>query len=122
MRERIGFTIEGVSVPIETVRVHLEPDDVTESRRFVLAVPSSYLESVFDPHGTRCSGTSMEAHVRGLIREMGSFVVHGYLRNVCGILNKKTDQYQWMIIAVDEVEEVDRGLVVSGKAVQLGGD
>jgi hypothetical protein len=115
--EHIKFEVENVVVPIETIMVHFQGGDSPEANAFTLVVPSTYVKEVFDPHGNCPSGTRLDAYVKSLISEMGTFITQGYLRGIRRLLGKEMGAFHWVIATIDEVSETDTEMLLRGKVV-----
>lgn len=112
-----SLKIGGRSVPVGQVFVHLQKPWRLPPAPFVLFVPTSRLQGIFDPHHICPPEVPIDAFLTDLIAEHGTFVLEGYMEGVRKAVNSARGPFEWVIATVDRMESNDDGLLLSGEAI-----
>jgi hypothetical protein len=111
------FAVNGDQFPIESVWVHLQRPDLRHALPFTLAVAAEYVKVTFDPHSICPDSMRLDDYLMDLISELGGFVLGGYLKKLRDLQHKKQGPFQWVIAAIDRVEETEAAVILHGQVV-----
>lgn len=113
----VSLEIEGVQQGFHEVWVHLQDVGLSESVAYRISVADASIRQVFDPYNTKGSESSWRNFVERMVAEFGTFIVEGFIENMCAILGEQEKAYAWVIATVDEVVETEKGIDLTGRAV-----
>lgn len=54
-----------------------------------------------------------------MIRELGTFIIEGFIDNMRAIVGKHEKASYWVIATVDEVIESEKGVELTGQAIRF---
>lgn len=118
-----SFTIDGKQLPFNELWVHLKENDKSLNL-YHLHVPSDYLSFVFDPHGElRAEYTSYRNCILNTIEVLGTAALDAYVEQISKLNEEeKSDGRSWVLTSLDNVEEVENGVTLSGRAEPFEGN
>ena len=114
----IKFKVNGHHLGFEKAWVHLQDPYRAPPVPFQISVPMSSAQEVFDPYCTREVDKDWKTFINEQIRDLGGFIIDGYIDNMKAILgNKRPDAWEWVLATVDEVRQCEDAIEIDGRAV-----
>jgi hypothetical protein len=109
--------IDGKLHGFHEIWVHLQDVSQQDSVHYRIIVAATYVQTVFDPYSTKGQKTSWPNFIMGMIRELGTFILEGFIDNMGEIVGKHEKVYLWVIATVDEPVETENSILLIGRAV-----
>ncbi|SRR5712692_8458883 len=114
----IKLEIDGNEISFEKVWVHLQDPFRARPLPYRLSVPLGAAHQVFDPYDAKPHDKEWFAHIEEQVKDLGSFVLDGYIDNMKAMLgNTSKAAWEWVLATVDEVRQSKDAIEIVGRAV-----
>lgn len=99
------------------VWVHLQDVRHQKSVEYRISVAAAHIRQVFDPYSTKEPEAPWATFIQGMVADLGTFIVEGFIDNITAILGEREKVLIWVIATVDKVVETEKGIDLTGRAV-----
>jgi hypothetical protein len=117
MMNSIEIGVDGKPHGFHEVWVHLQDVTHQNSVAYRISVAAIYVQQVFDPYSTKGPESSWPNFIMRMIRDLGTFIVEGFIDNLGAIVGNHEKTHLWVIATVDEAVETEYGIDLIGRAV-----
>jgi hypothetical protein len=77
------------------------------------------VKGIFDPYSAKPKEISWPSFVMNQVTSLGTFILEGYLENLCLATSNPPGKKRWVWIALDTVSEEENEIVMWGRVEQL---
>ena len=114
----ISLEIDGREIGIDKAWVHLQDPYRATSKQYRISIPISDAQRIFDPYITKGADTTWATHIANHVREIGTFILQGYIDNIKLILGVTgQSNWEWVLATMDDVRESDDAINIVGRAI-----
>jgi hypothetical protein len=113
----ILLEINGEKESFNRLWVHLQDDERRSPRDFTIRIPNENLYSIFDPYGLKPVDQLWSEHIWNQIKDLGTFIIEAYIKNIRRILNDTDISYSWVLSSIKEIRDTENGIEIQGRVV-----
>jgi hypothetical protein len=114
----IKLQIDGRELGFEKLWVHMQDPHRASPVSYRISVPLAAAQEIFDPYYTKAVDKDWTMFIRDQIRDLGSFILDGYIDGMKAIIgNDRKSAWEWVVATVDDVHQSENAIEIVGQAV-----